>query len=98
MKILARMRAFGMTPVLPAFAGFVPNAIRHKYPDAAITRLGNWGAFTEQYCCVNLLDPQDRLFRQIGQAFVQVMAAQPNLHCALFRMVGQKMEHCLAAG
>ena len=73
-KILGRMRAFGMTPVLPAFAGFVPNAIRNKFPDAAITQLGNWGGFTEQYCCVHLLDPQDPLFRQIGQAFVKVSA------------------------
>ncbi|KAK9841152.1 hypothetical protein WJX74_000989 [Apatococcus lobatus] len=72
-KILERMRAFGMTPVLPAFAGFVPNAIHDKFPDAAITQLGNWGSFTEQYCCVHLLDPQDPLFRQIGQAFVQEM-------------------------
>ncbi len=66
------MRAFGMTPVLPAFAGFVPQAIKNKYPNASISRLGNWGSFPDKFCCVHLLDPQDPLFQQIGQAFVQV--------------------------
>ncbi|KAK9834371.1 hypothetical protein WJX84_011165 [Apatococcus fuscideae] len=72
-KILERMRAFGMTPVLPAFAGFVPQAVKDKFPGASITRLGNWGRFSQAFCCVHLLDPQDPLFRQIGQAFVEEM-------------------------
>ncbi|MDP3444764.1 MAG: alpha-N-acetylglucosaminidase TIM-barrel domain-containing protein, partial [Ignavibacteria bacterium] len=42
-KILARERSFGMTPVLPAFAGHVPKAIKLKYPDANITSLGSYG-------------------------------------------------------
>jgi hypothetical protein len=31
-RIVQRMRQFGMTPVLPAFAGFVPAALSKKYP------------------------------------------------------------------
>ena len=37
-RILARMRSFGMTPVLPAFAGFVPAALAAKRPELNIGR------------------------------------------------------------
>ena len=35
-KIVARMTALGMIPVLPAFAGFVPRALKHHFPKAKI--------------------------------------------------------------
>ncbi|KAL0421835.1 UNVERIFIED_CONTAM: Alpha-N-acetylglucosaminidase [Sesamum latifolium] len=41
-KILARMYELGMNPVLPAFSGNVPAALKSVYPSAKITRLGNW--------------------------------------------------------
>ncbi|RVX18553.1 Alpha-N-acetylglucosaminidase [Vitis vinifera] len=41
-KILARMYELGMTPVLPAFSGNVPAALKYIFPSAKITRLGNW--------------------------------------------------------
>lgn len=31
--ILARMRSFGIIPVLPAFAGFVPPSFKKHYPE-----------------------------------------------------------------
>ena len=37
-RILERMRSFGMTPVLPAFAGFVPPALAQKRPGLNIVR------------------------------------------------------------
>ena len=37
-RILDRMRSFGMTPVLPAFAGFVPPALAQKRPGLNIVR------------------------------------------------------------
>ncbi|KAF3643275.1 hypothetical protein FXO37_22080 [Capsicum annuum] len=40
-KILARMYELGMTPVLPAFSGNVPAALKHVFPSAKISRLGN---------------------------------------------------------
>ena len=40
-RILARMRSFGMTPVLPAFAGFVPAALAAQRPDLNIVRQGS---------------------------------------------------------
>ena len=74
-RILARMRSLGMTPVLPAFSGFVPAALAQEYPQANITRLPNWGGFPDQYCCVHLLNPLDPLFLQIGSNFVKASPA-----------------------
>ncbi|KAF7136024.1 hypothetical protein RHSIM_Rhsim08G0167900 [Rhododendron simsii] len=72
-KILARMFEFGMTPVLPAFSGNVPAALKTIFPSASITRLANW--FTvggdSRWCCTFLLDATDPLFVEIGKAFVQ---------------------------
>ncbi|CAL5374798.1 unnamed protein product [Camellia sinensis] len=72
-KILARMYEFGMTPVLPAFSGNVPAALKSKFPSARITRLGNWFTVGGDYrwCCTYLLDATDPLFVEIGKAFVQ---------------------------
>lgn len=46
-KILKRERSFGMTPVLPAFAGHVPKAIKEKYPNSKITSMGSYGTGDE---------------------------------------------------
>ena len=73
------MRSLGMSPVLPAFAGFVPGALAKLYPHASITKLPNWGHFTNAFCCVHLLDPLDPLFVEIGSTFVKV---SPLTHCA----------------
>ena len=45
--ILARMREFGMTPVLPGFSGFVPPAVRHKYPNATVRDSSGWNGFAK---------------------------------------------------
>ena len=49
-KILARMRAFGMLPVLPAFAGYVPDAIIRLFPKANVTHMSDWAGFRAPYC------------------------------------------------
>ena len=49
-KILNRMRSFGMIPVLPSFAGHVPDAIKRLFPSANISHMDNWGNFDKQYC------------------------------------------------
>jgi alpha-N-acetylglucosaminidase len=49
-KILARMRALGMTPVLPAFAGHVPDAITRLYPKVKVQTLPDWAHFNKTYC------------------------------------------------
>ncbi|KAJ0527704.1 putative alpha-N-acetylglucosaminidase [Helianthus annuus] len=72
-KILTRMYELGMTPVLPAFSGNVPAALKNVYPSAKITRLGNWFTVDSnpRWCCTYLLDATDPLFIEIGKSFIQ---------------------------
>ncbi|CAJ1975204.1 unnamed protein product [Sphenostylis stenocarpa] len=72
-KILARMYELGMTPVLPAFSGNVPAALKFIFPSAKITRLGNWFSVKNdlKWCCTYLLDATDSLFIEIGRAFIE---------------------------
>ncbi|MBR5092157.1 MAG: alpha-N-acetylglucosaminidase [Bacteroidales bacterium] len=55
-QILERERALGMTPVLPAFAGHVPQRIAELQPQADIQRLSPWCGF-EPTCFLNSTDP-----------------------------------------
>jgi Alpha-N-acetylglucosaminidase (NAGLU). len=68
-QIVERERALQMTPVLPAFAGHVPEALREKYPASKISRLGEWGGFPDEYRSY-FLDPFDPLFKQIQKEFL----------------------------
>jgi len=68
-QIVKRERALGMKPVLPAFAGHVPEVLKSKYPDAKITSLGQWGGFDTKYQSF-FLDPFDPLFNKIQAAFL----------------------------
>ena len=67
-KILERERSFGMTPVLPAFAGHVPREIKEKYPDAKITSMGSYTTGDENEAF--FLDPMDSLFIDIQKKFL----------------------------
>lgn len=68
-KILKKMRAMGMQPIAPAFAGFVPLAFLKAHPDAAATLL-TWGGFpAEDNACV--LSPDSPYFQEIGKLFVE---------------------------
>lgn len=69
-KILKRERSFGMTPVLPAFAGHVPKAIKEKFPDSKITSMGSYGTGDEYNAF--FLDPMDPLFIKIQQKFLKI--------------------------
>jgi len=65
-QILERERSLGMKPVLPAFTGHVPPAMKDKYPNAVLKKT-NWGAgFGDVY----ILDPNDPLFVNIGKQFL----------------------------
>lgn len=66
-KFLLRARSLGMKPVLPAFAGFVPNALKKKFPGAKIHDASGWNGFSPTH----YLDPTDPLFSEIGSAFVK---------------------------
>jgi len=68
--IVKRERELSMKPVLPAFAGHVPEVLKTKYPNAKITSLGEWGSFSKQYQSY-FLDPFDSLFIPIQKAFLE---------------------------
>ncbi|XP_023220747.1 alpha-N-acetylglucosaminidase-like [Centruroides sculpturatus] len=69
-KILNRMRNFGMTPVLPAFAGHVLPATPRVYPKANVTAI-SWGSFTPPYSNVYFLSPTDPLFQTFATTFLE---------------------------
>lgn len=69
--ILGRMRALGMTPILPGFAGYVPKAFALKHPQAKITRMAPWGGFHETYW----LDPADPLFARLSKRYLDLYEA-----------------------
>jgi len=72
LKILTRMRELGMTPVLSAFSGHVPEALTLKYPNVNWTRSPNWGNFPKEYCCVYLAPFDDPIFHQLGKAYLEL--------------------------
>ena len=66
-KIIARERALGMTPVLPAFTGHVPAAFKTRFPEAKL-KTTNWqNGFADTY----ILDSADPMFARIGKLFLQ---------------------------
>lgn len=69
-RIVSRERELGMKPVLPAFAGHVPQELKRIYPEARITRVSYWGGFADEYRC-SFLDPMDPLFEVIQRAFLE---------------------------
>jgi alpha-N-acetylglucosaminidase len=48
-QMLAAMRAFGMMPVLPGFAGHVPSALVSLFPNASFTQSADWNGFNATY-------------------------------------------------
>ncbi|RWS03804.1 alpha-N-acetylglucosaminidase-like protein, partial [Leptotrombidium deliense] len=69
-KIVKRVRQFGMLTVFPAFAGHVPQNLARVYPSAKITQLSTWSHFNCTYSCTTFLEPEDALFTQIGSALI----------------------------
>ncbi len=65
-KILERMRGLGMKPIVPGFAGFVPEAIKRVYPDIDIIKTSWAGAFSNW-----MISPDSDLFMKIGTAFIK---------------------------
>ena len=67
-KILARMKALDMHPVLPGFYGMVPNTLKNKYPKADIRDQGLWaGGFKRPA----FLSPTDSLFSTISKIYYE---------------------------
>ncbi len=67
--IVAREREFNMRPVLPAFSGHVPAALKRVYPDIKTSRVSEWGGFADKYRC-NFLNPMDSLYALIQKEYL----------------------------
>jgi alpha-N-acetylglucosaminidase len=59
------MLELGMTPVLPAFTGFVPQNISRVFPNANVVRGSEWNGFGDKYSNVTFLEPFDGLFQEV---------------------------------
>lgn len=71
LRILGRMRALGMKPILPAFSGYVPKAFADRHPEAKIYRMREWEGFPGTYW----LDPSDPLFARLAGEFMALYNA-----------------------
>ena len=69
-KILTRERELNMKPVLPAFAGHVPGALKRIFPEANIQNLGKWAGFGEEYRC-HFLNPEEASFATIQKQYIK---------------------------
>lgn len=74
--IIARMREFGMTPVLPGFAGHVPDALQVAYPTHTYVKSADWNGFNASYSADLLLQPTDPLFATLGSAFYELLVQE----------------------
>ena len=77
-NITQRMTELGINYILPAFAGFVPDAITRLYPDQNFTISNDWGSFGCNYSCTYIVDPRSDLFQKIGSLYVKEV--RRNLH------------------
>jgi alpha-N-acetylglucosaminidase len=69
-KIISRMRALGMQPVAPGFAGYVPEAFQRVFPEADVKRMKAFAEFDEK-CDSFVLGAKDPLFPEIGAKFIR---------------------------
>jgi alpha-N-acetylglucosaminidase len=64
-QIIARLRALGITPVLPGFYGIVPADFQSRFPGAHVIAQGEWAGFTRP----GWLDPRDPMFARLAATF-----------------------------
>ncbi len=70
LKIIQRMVELGMTPVLPAFTGFVPQNISRIWPNATLKNSPRWNNFSTEYSADTYLDPFDSHFDELQVSFI----------------------------
>ncbi|OAA81128.1 Alpha-N-acetylglucosaminidase [Akanthomyces lecanii RCEF 1005] len=72
-QIVARMVQLGITPILPAFPGFVPDAFARVKPDANVVRAPAWGGLPEDNNNTHalFLSPLDDSYAEIQKLFVE---------------------------
>eukprot|EP01062_Namystynia_karyoxenos_P022069 TRINITY_DN18441_c1_g2_i1.p1 TRINITY_DN18441_c1_g2~~TRINITY_DN18441_c1_g2_i1.p1 ORF type:complete len:871 (+),score=224.54 TRINITY_DN18441_c1_g2_i1:75-2615(+) len=70
-RIIARAKALGMSPVLPAFHGHVPRATVRLFPNAELNKAPLWFAFKEPYSAQTYVEPTDPLYLQLGRNYTR---------------------------
>ncbi len=65
-KILQRMRALGMSPICPGFAGFIPESFKRIYPDLNLVET-HWGGAFHNW----MISPEEPLFTKIAKEFIK---------------------------
>ena len=73
-QIVARERELNMRPVLPAFAGHVPQELKRIYSDAKMDKLACWAGYSAPYS-PTLLDTSDPLYSKIQKLFIEEQTA-----------------------
>ncbi len=68
--MLDRMEMLKITPIVHAFAGFVPKGIRRIYPDVEVRELG-WGGGLSPDNNGFILSPNSDLFTEIGTLYIK---------------------------
>ncbi|KAF9291405.1 hypothetical protein BGZ74_000384 [Mortierella antarctica] len=71
-RILTRLREFGITAILPAFQGFVPQALPAKFPNAVFKKSSNWSGFPAEHTQVTYLLQTDPLFNNFTAQFLKL--------------------------
>ncbi|KIX07237.1 uncharacterized protein Z518_01890 [Rhinocladiella mackenziei CBS 650.93] len=69
-QILQRMVDLGMTPVLPAFTGFVSRTFPEVFPNSTFVNISQWNGFSAEYTNVTFLELTNPLFAQLQKNFI----------------------------
>ncbi|MFO7729821.1 MAG: alpha-N-acetylglucosaminidase [Spirochaetia bacterium] len=67
LRIIERMRAFGMKVVLPGFYGHVPEGMKKLFPKARITQLSGWFGAEGTW----FLEPTDEAYKTVAKIFYE---------------------------
>ncbi|XP_065187184.1 alpha-N-acetylglucosaminidase-like [Sycon ciliatum] len=70
--ILKRMRALGMTPILPGFSGHIPAAIKRIYPHIQTRSSSGWVGFNSTYTGVHIIDATDPYFLPLAKQYYEL--------------------------
>lgn len=70
LKILDRMEELGITPILPAFPGFVPRNISRVFPGISLSTSPIWSNFGTELSADIYINPFDPHFAQMQKLFI----------------------------
>ena len=69
-RVMKRMNELGLTVVLPAFTGFVPDEMRRVFPMETFVNVTCWLSFNSTNSCLTQLDPASVFFRKVGALYM----------------------------